>query len=143
MINLFLDNFINVCFLYIFNEFYIIDFCILDGFLHFLYIFIHFHIIDFYISDGKLTTEQRVLLVKLYYECANASEAARQMATKFGREAPNRSTVLQYIQRFEETGSVADLARSGHPSLVKDEEFKMTVKAKIVENKPTSSRRIA
>ena len=73
---------------------YLINFTLLiftfqmDFYIFSTYLFIFTFQID------KLTTEQHVLLVKLYYECVNASEAARQVVTKFGREAPNHSTVL-------------------------------------------------
>ena len=52
---------------------------------------------------------------------------------------------MTLIRKFEESGSVADEARSGRPSVSESEEFQRVVFGlqQIDSNTPTSTRRIA
>ena len=56
------------------------------------------------------TIKGRIDLVRNYYSSENnASEAAR----KAGENPPHASIVMKLIRKFEESGFVADEARSG------------------------------
>ena len=75
-----------------------------------------------------------------YYSSGNnASEAAR----KAGEKPLHASTVTRVIRKFEESGSVADEARSDRPSVSKSEDFQRVVLQEIDSNTPTLTRRIA
>ena len=88
----------------------------------------------------RFTIKERIDLVRNYYSSGNnASEAAR----KAGENPPHASTVMRLIRKFEESGSVADKARSGRPSVRKSEDFQRVVLQEIDSNTPTSTRRIA
>lgn len=58
----------------------------------------------------RYTIEQRVLIVKTYFKNKESfAETVRKLRTIMGREnAPNCSTVKRLINKFEETGSVAN-----------------------------------
>lgn len=59
----------------------------------------------------RLTTEQRVLVVKTFYSHGESyAETVRNLRRIMGRkEAPNESTVRRLIAKFNETGSVKDV----------------------------------
>ena len=69
---------------------------------------------------SKLTTEERVQLMKAFYKSGESPIGAlRLYSTDRGLKnfICSESTVRKLIQRFEETGSVADLPRSGRPMI--------------------------
>ena len=70
-------------------------------------------------SSAKLTVEDRVLLVKLYYSNGfSPKETIRKFkTTKNMKKDPfSLSTITKLVQKFNITGSVMDLPRSGRPS---------------------------
>lgn len=72
--------------------------------------------------DAKLTKDERVKLV-LMYGALGATH--RSVADEFNNQNPHRPsidrrTVGRLINRFKETGSVADLPRSGRPKTATD-----------------------
>ena len=88
----------------------------------------------------RFTIKERIDLVRNYYSSGNnASEAAR----KAGENPPHASTAMRLIRKFEESGSVADEARSGRPSVSKSEDFQRVLLQEIDSNTPTSTHRIA
>ena len=68
-------------------------------------------------NNSRLTTEERVFLIKTFYKTDNKSETCRRFQEKFGR-AVKRDTIANLIYRFEITGSCEDLARCGRPKSV-------------------------
>ena len=69
---------------------------------------------------SKLETEERVQLVKAFYKCGESPIGAlRQFSTEKGMSnfICSESTVRKLIQRFEATGSVHDLPRSGRSKI--------------------------
>ncbi|KMQ81959.1 histone-lysine n-methyltransferase setmar-like protein [Lasius niger] len=68
---------------------------------------------------GRLTTEQKVFLVKHYEVCQGSVKArATQYKKRFrSRSAPHRNFINALIARFEASGSVADAddRRTGRP----------------------------
>ena len=68
----------------------------------------------------KLDLTTKIALIKCYYECGKSPiKCLRQ----YGREMQlhhhvcDESTIRRLVQRFEATGSVADLDRSGRPQI--------------------------
>jgi len=55
----------------------------------------------------RFTNKQRIQIVKTYYQnYESGTETVRRLRVIFGRnEAPNKSTVLRLIKKFETTGS--------------------------------------
>ena len=68
----------------------------------------------------RITIDDRILLVQLYYgNSKSVTDTIRKFSSlknlRRKEEAPTRHAVQSVIQRFCETGSVADLPRSGRP----------------------------
>ncbi|KAL5246076.1 hypothetical protein ACI65C_013484 [Semiaphis heraclei] len=63
----------------------------------------------------RFTNKQRVQIVKTYHQNRESgAETVRRLRAVFGRnEAPNKSTVLRLIKKFESTGSVATVKSPG------------------------------
>ncbi len=64
---------------------------------------------------ARLSTEERVAIVKMYYESKSTTQVLRDFRKSFASQPPKRDTVLEIVRKFEATGSVADRARSGRP----------------------------
>ena len=62
----------------------------------------------------RLNKDQKVFVVKAFYENSNKSETRRLFDGKFQRNI-KRDTVSKLIQRFEDTSSTDDLPRLGRP----------------------------
>ena len=62
----------------------------------------------------RLNKDEKVFVVKTFYENLNKSETCRLFEKKFQRNI-NRDTVSKLIQRFEDTGSTDDLPRPRRP----------------------------
>ena len=86
-----------------------------------------------------LTIEQRVFVVKKYYETSNKSETCL-FKEQFDRVTKWR-TVSNIVERFEETGSFDELPRSGRPTTVCSPENARVVQAVYAEGPTKSTRR--
>jgi transposase len=86
----------------------------------------------------KLTKDQRVFLLQTWWKTNKKSQEVNAAFTEkfLGRQAIyNRNT------RFEETGSVADLPRSGRPRSARSKENLQTVVQAFVQSPSKSIRR--
>ena len=63
-------------------------------------------------ANPRLTTHQRIFIVKPFYKTENKSETCRLFEREFQRTV-KRDTVANIIQKFEDTGSTEDIKRSG------------------------------
>ena len=62
----------------------------------------------------RLTKEQRIAAVKHFYKCNdNAAAAARRLSEEFDIHEVQGRNIKNIVLKFEETGSVSDLPRSG------------------------------
>ena len=91
---------------------------------------------------NRYSVEQRIFLVITWYECGkNPTLLLRKWSSTFkNSEKPSRSTVMNLIQKFEATGSVAD-DKEGMASkkvTVRTPEKVAAVSA-ILENQPSTS----
>ncbi len=89
----------------------------------------------------RLTTEQRVFVLKAFYQKNNKSETCRRFDEQFHRQI-RRETIADIIDRFEENGTVDDKKRSGRPAVVRTPENRAAVKS-VFSNDPTTSTRRA
>ncbi|MCP4493964.1 MAG: hypothetical protein GY820_42685, partial [Gammaproteobacteria bacterium] len=71
-------------------------------------------------TDRQFTLQERVSIVKFYYETKNCAETARRFKQEHpDSEAPNRTTVSRTVRRFEETGSVINPPQRQMPKPVR------------------------
>ena len=68
------------------------------------------------------TIEERVATVRFFSKYENTHEVQRQWKHHFNTSPPVLSTITAVNQRFNKTGSVEDLARTGRPATVLIEE---------------------
>lgn len=90
----------------------------------------------------RLTQAERIEALKHYYKERNASETALHLSKTFNRPQPSHTSILRLVSKFEETGSVQDVKRTGRPSLCKDADFQAIVANQIDPITPNSTRRI-
>ena len=76
--------------------------------------------------QARLTTEQRIYAVKTFYQTDNKSETCRLFNNEYGRTV-KRDTVSDIVKRFEETGTVNEMPRSGRQKLVTSPQNKETI----------------
>lgn len=90
----------------------------------------------------RYTIPQRVLIVKTFY-LNNESIVAtiRNLRRDFGRNnVPSVNTIRQLVRKFEQTGEVKDLPRSGRFRTVRTPENIERVRESVVERPETSTR---
>lgn len=76
-------------------------------------------------------------------EFGNTQEVIRQWKTRFDSEPPDRRTIKATYDKFQETGSVADVPRSGRPPSAIGEEELQAVDSYLEENPRSSVRNLA
>ena len=64
----------------------------------------------------RRSLEEKIQIIILYSKFENYGEVQRQWKNYFNSEPPAKSTIRDLFDRFQQTGSVADLPRSGRPS---------------------------
>ncbi len=66
----------------------------------------------------RFSTEQRVFVVKTFYQINNKNKTCRRFDEQFNRQT-RRETVADSVDRFEENGTVDDKKRSDRPIIVR------------------------
>ena len=102
---------------------------------------IFFHIFLIMSKSFRLSSSEKIEIVKWYAIYQNASEVARQFQNHFNRTPPTSKNILSLVQKFDETGSVADKPRSGRPRSVSTDNNRERVRAAFEENPGISARR--
>lgn len=87
---------------------------------------------------GRRPTEERIKMVLLYAKFGNYEEVRRQWSSFIKTDPPKPETIKGVYDRFCETGSVSDFARSGRP-LVATTEEKMEEAKAVVHADPQTS----
>jgi transposase len=72
----------------------------------------------------RLSSSERINIVKWYAAYQSAAEVARRFQHHYERAPPTRESILDITRKFDETGSVQDVSRSGRPRSVSTEENK-------------------
>lgn len=90
----------------------------------------------------RYTLEQRILIVKTHYKNGEViSETLRKIRSVFGRNnTPSRNAVVNLINKFEETGSVIDIATPVRARSGRSVENIAAVRESIEHNPSTSVR---
>ncbi len=89
----------------------------------------------------RLSSSERIEIVKWYAIYQNAAEVARQFQHHYDRSPPTRENILNIVRKFDETGSIKDEPRSGRPRSVSTDENKERVRAAFEASPETSTRR--
>lgn len=89
----------------------------------------------------RLTLDERIRLVRLFSLYEKSSTIQKVWANQFGTDPPSRKTIAALNKKFDETGSVADLTRSGRPKSSRTEE-KIALVQSAIRDDPTKSIRI-
>lgn len=90
---------------------------------------------------SRLSTAERIQIVKWYAIHENASEVARQFQAHYDQNPPTRTNILNLVKKFDETGSVQDEPRSGRPRSVSTDENLERIRAAFQHSPETSTRR--
>ena len=67
---------------------------------------------------GNLTDEERKWILKTYWKCENTEKVRQKWTETFNTTPPSRQTIYKIRNKFEETGSVKNAVKSGHPRTV-------------------------
>jgi hypothetical protein len=87
---------------------------------------------------SRRSLEEKIQIVILYVKFENCEEVRRQWKNYFDSNAPDPKTIKHLYERFQQTGSVADLPRSGRPSTSATPERLEEVQFLIEQNPRTS-----
>jgi transposase len=98
---------------------------------------------DFFTMSGsfRLSSSERINVVKWYAQYENAGEVARQFEEHYNRSPPTRKTILTIARKFDETETIEDEPRSGRPRSISTDENRERVRAAFEEDPETSTRR--
>ncbi|CAF4233993.1 unnamed protein product [Rotaria sp. Silwood2] len=88
----------------------------------------------------RRTTEGKVSIVRLFSKFDNAHEVHRQWQYHFDTSPPDTHTVLSTNRKFDETGTVEDLPRSGRPVSILSEEKLEEIEEMVNDNPRLSIR---
>lgn len=96
-------------------------------------------------ATGRVPLNQRVRSVRLFSVTNNLQEVHRRMKAEFGPSAPKPKTIASINKKFDVTGSVVDLPRSGRPNTVNTEENKERLMETLLSSpeKSKSARRLS
>ena len=68
------------------------------------------------------TTDERVAIVRLFSKFGNATDVQRLWNNYFDTPPPHLTTISSINKKFDESGTIENLPRSGRPSSVLSEE---------------------
>jgi hypothetical protein len=94
-------------------------------------------------AQTRLSLEDKIRCIRRFSILNSAAQVVREWPTLFESPPPSRQTVTDVNRRFNETGSVADLPRSGRPRSSTGEENREKVEAKFTASPGTSIRKAA
>lgn len=89
----------------------------------------------------RLILNERIHIVKMYYETRSFKEINDNWGDSFQTRPPTKRSCQQLIKKFEETGSVTDAPRSGAPKTVNTIENRELVATAYVASPKKSQRK--
>ncbi|CAF2547727.1 unnamed protein product [Rotaria sp. Silwood2] len=92
-------------------------------------------------KNFRLSSPEKIEIVKWYAVYQNATEVARQFQNRFDRTPPISKNILSLVGKFDETGSVEDRPRSGRSRSVSTDGNRKRVRAAFKESPEISTRR--
>jgi hypothetical protein len=95
-------------------------------------------------NNVHLTIDRRVAVVRHYSACGeNAMETVRRFRNQYAGESVSRQTVVKINDKFDQTGSVRDLPKSGRPRTGRSDENLFEVTQKVLQSPQKSTRRMS
>lgn len=93
--------------------------------------------------NRKLTTQQRVFVLQCWWKTnKNSDEVVKLFVEKFPQTpAPSRQAIYNLNKRFETTGSVHDLPRSGRPNTAACDENVTAIAESVIQSPKKSVRK--
>ena len=70
----------------------------------------------------RLTSDQCIFVVKHYYETKSVTDVERKFETYFKNTSVSRKHIYKTVNKFEQSRSVNDAAKSGRPRSSRSEE---------------------
>ena len=92
---------------------------------------------------GNLSIEQRKWILKQYWKTENADRVRTAWVEAFNTPPPTRLTIYRIRDKFDATGSVGNVPKSGRPRTSTTEENEMRVAMTFVNSPKKSTRRAA
>jgi transposase len=94
--------------------------------------------------NSRRSNEERVAVVRLLSECnGSLAEVQRRFKKIFPRQSISKATIKSINNKFDETGSVHDMKRSGRPLTGRKEEMVNCIQEKIKKSPRNSIRRLS
>lgn len=92
---------------------------------------------------NKFTLEERIKIVVFYLESQRSVSQTQMKFRSFynTRNSPSSLTIRTLVQKFEETGTVADSRRSGRPRSSRNSKIIGSVRKSVTEDPKTSTRK--
>ncbi len=92
----------------------------------------------------KMLLAQRIFVLRVYFR----TNSYRDVQTEFSREfpntpVPNKSSIKRLVDKFNQTGNVADKPRSGAKPSATTPEKQEEVRNRVLQNRTVSTRRLA
>ena len=69
-----------------------------------------------------MTSDQHFFVAKNYYETESVTDVKRKFETHFKNTSVSRKHIYKIVNKYEQSGSVDDAAKSGRPSSSRSEE---------------------
>ena len=76
---------------------------------------------------GNLTNDQRKRVIKQYWKKENAEKVQQKWAEEFDTPPPTRLTIYRLCNKFDQTGSICNVPKSGRPISVTTHENEMLI----------------
>ena len=92
--------------------------------------------------SNNLNKDKRIWLLKEYWKSQNSETVRKKWVETFGIPAPKRRTIYRIRDKFDTTGSILNIHKTGRPKTVCTEENKELV-AEAYDLSPKKSTRRA
>ena len=86
----------------------------------------------------RLTSDQRIFVVKHYYETKSVTNIKRKFETHFKNTCMSRKHIYKIVNKFEQSGLVDDAAKSGRLRSSRSEENVHAIRD-LLSNSPEKS----
>lgn len=91
---------------------------------------------------NRKSLQQRIFCVKKFYELSNVNSVCRNYTEEYG-DSIRWHTVKEIVNKFEETGSVADMPKTGRPPSVNTEQNQLIINEVLTQQPRNSLRNLS
>ena len=101
-------------------------------------------IFNFLSMAFRLNQNQRIAAIRHYYQCgSNATKASRHLSEEFNIHAVQGKNIKSLVNKFEITGSVNYVPKSGRPITARSDEKGERLCASLINSPQKSVRRLS